>query len=509
MKKQNKVIQAHEAIKLVKDNNFLVIGGSGWGINEPSCLLKNLGQNYQNEKSPKNLTIYHCTGLGDQKEIGTDYLAHEGLVKRDIGGHWGMAPKMVQLAIDEKIEAYNLPQGVMSQMCQAVAANKPGVISKVGLNTFIDPRLEGGKMNSSAKEDIIKVIYLNGEEWLFYPKFNFDVCFIRGTTADLDGNITMEEEAAILENAAIAQATKNCGGVTIVQVKYLANRGELKAKDIKIPGIYVDYVVLDPNQMQTVESFYNPVLCGNFKAPFKNLKPLPLDKRKIVARRAAKELFPGAVVNLGFGIGAGVAAIAVEEGIIDDITFTVEQGSIGGMPVGGKEFGASYNPIVIIDQISQFNFYDGGGLDITFLGVAEVDQYGNVNASKTGKLLAGCGGFINISQNAKKVVFCANFTAKGLDLLIKNNQLFIKKEGSIKKFKSEVSQITFSGAYAKKLKQDVLYVTERAVFKLSEKGLVLTEVAPGIDLQKDILDLMEFRPIIAKDLGVMDEKIFK
>jgi len=191
MKKQNKVIQVHEAVKLVKDNDFLVIGGSGWGVNEPSCLLKNLGQNYQNEKSPKNLTIYHITGLGDQKEIGTDYLAHEGLVKRDIAGHWGMAPKMDKLALDEKIEAYNLPQGVMSQMCQAVAANKPGVISKVGLGTFVDPRLEGGKMNSSAKEDIVKVIHLNGEEWLFYSKFNFDVCFIRGTTADLDGNITM------------------------------------------------------------------------------------------------------------------------------------------------------------------------------------------------------------------------------------------------------------------------------------------------------------------------------
>lgn len=509
MKYKNKMIKAEEAMKLLKDNDFLAIGGSGWGVNEPSYLLKSLGEYYQKHMSPQNLTLFHCTGLGDLEEIGTDYLAYEGLVKRDIAGHWGMAPKMAKLAMDEKIEAYNLPQGVMSQMCAAVAANKPGVITKVGLRTFIDPRLEGGRMNKTAREQIIQVINLNGEEWLFYPKHNFDVCFIRGTTADLDGNISMEEEAAILENMSMAQATKNSGGKVIVQAKYLADRGEIKAKEVNIPGIYVDYIVLDPNQKQTVESYYNPVLSGRFKTPFKTLPSLPLDMKKVVVRRAAKEIFEGAVINLGYGIGSGVANIAAEEGMIDDITFTVEQGLIGGMPDSGRQFGTSYNPVAMIDQTSQFNFYDGGGLDLTFLGMAEVDQYGNVNSSKTGKMLAGCGGFINISQNAKKIVFCANFTAKGLSIDIINGKLNIKEEGKIKKFVSKVKQITFSGPYSIELKKEVLFVTERAVFNLSDKGLELIEIAPGIDLKKDVLNHMEFKPIISNNIKVMDENIFK
>lgn len=506
---KNKVISGNEAVCLVKNDDLLAILGSGGGVAEPSYLLKMLSERFQKEDLPRKLTLYHANGIGDKQEIGTDYLAYEGLVKRDVAGHWGMAPKMARLAQEEKIEAYNFPQGVMSQMYQAIAAGKPGVITKTGLRTFIDPRLEGGKMNKLAVEDIVKVIELEGEEWLFFPRFKINICFIRGTTADLDGNITMEQEAAILEGISIAQATKNSGGIVIAQVKYLAQRNTLKAQDIRVPGIYVDYIVVDPAQKQTCLAEYNPALCGAVSLPLESIPPLPLDERKIIARRAAKELFPGAIVNLGVGIPAGVASVTAEDGKLEEITFTVEQGLIGGIPVGGVIFGVSCNPVAIIDQTLQFNFYDGGGLDVAFLGMAQVDGVGNVNSSKTGALLAGCGGFINISQNAKKVVFCATFTAKGLCVEVGDGQLRILQEGKIAKFCTQVDQVTFSGIYAASVQQKVLYVTERAVFELSAEGLILIEIAPGVDLEKDILAYMAVRPIISASMRYMDEAIFR
>jgi propionate CoA-transferase len=506
---QSKVITGEQAVALIRDDDLLAIEGSGGGVTEASYLLKLLGERYQQEGRPRNLTLYHANGIGDHKKIGTDYLAIEGLVKRDIAGHWGMAPKMAKLAMAEKIEAYNYPQGVLSQMYPAIAANKPGVITKVGLHTFIDPRLEGGKMNKSATSDLVRLIEIDGEEWLFYPRIKIDVCFIRGTTADTNGNITMEQEAALLEGISIAQATKNCGGIVIAQVKYLADNGSLKAQDIRIPGIYVDYIVVDSEQKQTCAAEYNPALCGAVRIPYDRIPPLPLDERKVIARRAAKELFPGAVVNLGVGMPSGVAAVAAEGGIIDTITFTVEQGIIGGMPAGGVIFGVSYNPTAIIDQTLQFNFYDGGGLDVAFLGMAQTDQAGNVNASKTGELLAGCGGFINITQNAKKVVFCGTFTAKGLQVRVGDGRLAILREGQIAKFRTAVDQITFSGLYAGQIKQNVLYVTERAVFELHPEGLLLTEIAPGIDIEQDILAHMDFRPAIHANIKLMDTELFR
>ncbi len=506
---KGKVISGEEAARLIKNNDLVAIEGSGGGVTEPSYLLKMLGERYLKEAAPCDLTLYHCNGIGDKCEIGTDYLAHEGLVKRDIAGHWAMAPKMAQLAYEEKIEAYNFPQGVLSQMYPAIAGNKPGVFTKIGLQTFIDPRIEGGRMNRRATEELVKLIEIDGEEWLFFPKFKIDVCLIRGTTADTDGNITLEQEAAILEGISIAQAAKNSGGIVIAQVKYLAERGTLNAQEVRIPGIYVDYIVVDPQQKQTCEAEYNPALCGAVKVPLERIPPLPLDERKVVARRAARELFPGAVVNLGVGMPAGVAAVAAEEGLLDQLTFTVEQGLIGGVPAGGIIFGASYNPTAMIDQTHQFNFYDGGGLDIAFLGMAQADRHGNVNSSKTGKMLAGCGGFINITQNAKKVVFCGTFTAKGLQEEVAGGALRIVKEGQIRKFNAMVDQITFSGNFAKSIHQPVLYVTERAVFELTAEGLVLREIAPGIDLEKDVLAMMEFRPLIAPDLKEMDPRFFR
>ena len=503
-----KVISAEEAAKLIQDNQTVAILGSGGGVCEPSLLLEKIGERFQKEKAPKDLTIYHANGIGDKDHIGTDSLAFEGLVKCDIAGHWAMAPKMAQLALDEKIDAYNFPQGVLSQMYQAVAANKPGVITKTGLHTFIDPRIEGGKMNKRTTKDLVRVLELDGEEWLWYPAIKFDVGLVRGTSADVNGNITYEEEAAVLDGVSLAQAAHNSGGIVIAQVKYLSE-GNAHPKDVVIPGIYVDYIVVDDRQKQTCERVYDPALAGNLRTPFDTVPPLEIGPRKIVARRAAKELREGAIINLGVGMPDGVASVAREEGYLDQLHFTVEQGIIGGMPMGGIIFGVSHNADAMIDQTLQFNFYDGGGLDACFLGMAQADCKGNVNSSKTGRMLSGCGGAINISQNAKKVVFCGTFTAKGLKAEIKEGKLTILQEGQIHKFVKEADQITFSGQYAESIKQPVLYVTERAVFELKEGRMVLTEIAPGIDLQRDILAQMDFVPEVAEDLKVMDEDIFR
>ena len=487
----------------------VAIQGSGGGVAEPTALIYALRQRYLAESTPRDLTLCHATGLGDQDQIGADYLALPGLVKRDIAGHLGMAPKMARMIMDEQIESYNFPQGVLSQMYSTVAARQPGVFTKVGLHTYIDPRIEGGKMNAITTDDLVRVMEIDGEEWLFFPRFKFDVAFVRGTTADTKGNISCEEEAAILEGISIAQAAKACGGIVIAQVKYLAEAGSIDPRTVRIPGICVDYVVVDEQQKQTCLDFYNPAFSGEIKAPLERIAPLPLGPRKVVARRAAKELFAGAVVNLGVGMPSGVASVAAEEGIIDSLTFTVEQGIVGGMPAGGVIFGVSYNPEAIIEEDAQFNFYDGGGLDLAFLGMAQMDGAGNVNASKVPGMLSGCGGFINITQNAKKVIFCGTLTAKGLKCAVGDGRIDIEQEGSIRKFVDEVAQITFSGEYARTTGQQVLYVTERAVFELTPDGVVLKEIAPGIDLQSEVLDQMDFQPLVSDELALMDEGIFR
>lgn len=506
---RNKVVTAKEAIQLIQDGDWLAIQGSGGGVGEPGLLIKTLGERFQREGRPKNLTLCHSTGLGNQKDSGTDHLVLPGLVKCDIAGHLGMAPKMGQMILRNELEAYNFPQGVLSRMYSAVAAKKPGVITKVGLHTYVDPRLDGGKMNDITTEDLVKILDIEGEEWLFFPRFHFDVAFVKGTTADTKGNITSEQEGAFLENLSIAQAARNSGGIVIAQVKYLAQAGTLNPQHVKIPGIYVDYIVVDEQQTQTCLDVYNPGYCGHVKVPQEHFKPLPLDAKKVIARRAAQEIEEGAVVNLGFGIPSNIVPVAVEEGRIDEFTLTVEQGAIGGMPVGGVIFGVANNPEAIIPMDAQFHFYDGGGLDVAFLGMAQIDAAGNVNSSKVGKnMLAGCGGFIDITQNAKKVVFCGTFTAKGFRCDVGDGRLTITQEGAVQKFVEQVNQITFSGQYARELRQPVLYVTERAVFELTETGVKLIEIAPGIDLERDLLAQMEFRPILPEHLTVMDASLF-
>jgi propionate CoA-transferase len=419
---------------------------------------------------------------------------------------------MGALALANKIQAYNLPQGVITHLFRDIAAGKVGTITHVGLRTFVDPRVEGGRVNQITQEQLVEVVTIAGQERLFYRAFPIDIAFLRGTSADERGNVSMEREAGSLEATAIAQATKNSGGKVIVQVERVVQAGSLDPKLVKIPGIYVHAIVVadDPrDHMQTFAEAYNPAYSGETRIPVSRVPPLKLDGRKIIARRSAMELSPGAIINLGIGMPEAVAMVAGEEGMSGALTLTVEAGPTGGIPAGGLSFGAAINPEAILDHPVQFDFYDGGGLDMACLGMLEADEDGNVNVSRLGARLIGCGGFINISQNAKRVVFCGTFTAGGLDIAVVDGRLIIRHEGRVPKFKRRVEQITFSGAYAGQIGQPVMYVTERAVFELRDGCPCLTEIAPGVDLEKDILALMEFRPRVHPALKTMDARIFR
>ena len=507
---KSKIMAKDKVIKLIKDGDTVAVAGFV-GCAHPEDITFEIEENYLKNQTPKNLTLIFAAGQGDSGNRGLNHFGHEGLVSKVIGGHWALTPKLQKLALDNKIEAYNLPQGIISQLYRDIAAKRPGTITHVGLKTFIDPRIEGGKLNEITKEDIVELINIGEKEYLFYKTMPIDVVILRATYADEFGNATMEKEAAVLDATAMAQAAKNSGGIVIVQVEDVVSKGSLDPKKVKIPGIYVDAIVVakPENHMQTFSEHYNPSYSGEAKFLVNSISTMPLNERKIIARRAAMELVPNSVVNLGIGIPEGISIVANEEGIANEMTLTIESGGIGGVPSGGLSFGASTNPESILDQSSQFDFYDGGGLDVAFLGLAQCDKNGNINVSKFGPKIAGCGGFINISQNSKKVVYCGTFTAGGLKVKVENGKLNIESEGKFNKFIDTVEQISFSGEYAESIGQTVLYITERAVFKLENGGLVLEEIAPGVDLEKDILDHMDFRPRISENLKIMNEKIFK
>ena len=502
------IVSVDDAVARIPTGSTVAIQGSGGGVGEPTAVIAAIARRFLADGTPRDLTLVHATGLGDRDTIGTDLLAHPGLVRKDIAGHLGMAPRMARLIHENAVEGYNLPQGVISHLYTAIGGRKPGVFTKVGLGTFVDPRIEGGRVNEIAQDTMVEVIELRGTEWLFFPAFAINVAIIRGTVADTRGNIATYQEAAILEAISIAQAARACGGIVIAQVKYLTEAGTIPAQDVRIPGVFVDCVVVDPSQKQHTLTEYDPSLSGQVRIPLDRLETGELDVRTVIARRAARELQPGMVVNLGVGIPSHVAEVATETGVIDQITFTVEQGLIGGRPAGGVIFGVAHNPEAIISEDDQFTFYDGGGLDIAFLGMAELSGNGNVNVSKVGPMLSGCGGFINITQNAPRVVFCGTFTAQGLRCSVGGGRLRIDQEGKTKKCVATLGQITFSGEQARHNGQEVLYVTERAVFRLGENGPILIEIAPGVDLQRDVLDLMDFVPEIADPLATMDASCF-
>lgn len=505
-----KIVSLENAVKKIKDGSVVAVGGF-IGSGHAEAITAEIENSFLECGSPNNLTLIYAAGQGDSKDKGLNHFGHKGLVSKIVGGHWALCPKLQKLAVNNEVEAYNLPQGIISHMYRDIAAGKPGTISKVGLNTFVDPRLDGGRLNEKTKEDIVKVINIEDKEYLFYKAIPIDVAILRATYADEDGNATFDKEVATLDATSMAQAAKNSGGIVILQVEKIVAKGTLDPRKVKIPGIYVDAIVVSKPEahMQTYAELYNPAYSGEVKFPLSLTEPLPLDERKIIARRAAMELKPDSIINLGIGMPEGISSVANEEGMADTMTLTVESGPIGGVPANGLNFGASLNPSAILDQCNQFDFYDGGGLNLAFLGLAQCDKYGNINVSKFGTKIAGCGGFINITQNAKKVVYCGTFTASGLKIQAGNGKLDILNEGKVKKFIDAVEQITFSGYYASKIKQEVLYITERAVFRLGNEGLVLEEIAPGMDLERDILKNMTFKPIVSENLKLMDERIFK
>ena len=482
---------AQQAALLLRDEDTLLIGGSGGGHAVPDALLAAIGDRFRETGSPRQITAVPPVGLGVGKTRGAGHLAQEGLLKRVVSGTFVNSPAIARLALDEKIEAYTLPQGSMSQLMREMAAGRPGLMTRIGLHSFVDPRLQGGRQSRRAAEDLVELTRFRGEDYLFYKPFKVDVALVRGSAADEDGNISMEHEAVTLEMLSIAQAARRSGGIVIAQVKKVVPSGSLHPKMVKVPGILVDALVVEPNQWQTFETEDSAAYSGHLRVALEDIPKLPAGPRRVVARRGACELFEGAICNLGSGISTGIANVAAEEGVLRRVCLTNEQGNIGGAPASGNEAGAARSPDAQIDQPYQFDFYDGGGLDLAFLSFAEFDAEGNVNVSRFGGRIVGPGGFINISQGAKAVVFGGTLTANGAAKAVRR-----------------VEQVTFSGAFARERGQPVLYVTERAVFRLDDDGPELVEIAPGLDLQADVLGVMGFRPRISPMLREMDARLF-
>ena len=509
----SKVMTAKEALAMVEDGATVVSSGFQF-ITNAEELMKALETRFLETGAPRDLTIMHASGQGliGQLDLGLTHYAHEGLIKRYITGHFANNKAMIELANQDKIEVYNLPQGVICQMYRAAAAGKSGELTKVGLKTFVDPRLEGGKVTPRTKEDIVHLVDIKGEEYLFYDAPKIDIALIRGTTADRLGNVSMEEECGVIDSQDVAMAAKANGGKVFVQVKNYVEAGSLKPKDVIIPGNLVDGIIIttdiDKYHRQTPATIYDPAMAGIYKVQTTGAAPLELNDRKVIARRAAMELRPSSTVNLGIGIPESVATVAGEEGVTDEMILTIESGFIGGVPVGGLSFGSAVNHWAMLPMATQFDFYNGGGLQVAFLGFAEISPKGDVNSSKFNKRLAGCGGFIDISQFTPKMVFCGTMTAGGLKTSIENGKLSIISEGKQKKFLKEIEQVTFSSEYAVEHNQEVLVVTERCVFRLTKDGFILSEVADGIDIERDIIGQMEFTPLVQKDIKTMNPAIF-
>jgi acyl CoA:acetate/3-ketoacid CoA transferase len=493
---RDKFITADEAAALIRDGATVGVVGAGGGLMEPSTVFGAIERRFLETRHPNTLTLVHALGVGDRKEMGINRFAHQGLVKRVIGGHWVWSPRMQQLAREEKIEAYVLPAGVVMQLYREIGAGRPGLVTHVGLGTFVDPRLSGGRMNASAQASLVEVVTIDGEEWLRYKPFRIDVAIIRGTYADPHGNVSLIGEAANLDVHALALAAHNSGGKVIAQVRHGVEPRSLPARSVQVPGVLVDAIVVDSEQRTGYDIVVDPSLSGERRGVALPPPPQPFTARQAIARRAAAELADDDVVNYGFGVPDGVARLVAMRGDGDRYQQTIEHGAHGGTLLEGHLFGYARNPSAIIDAPAQFDFYSGGGLDVAFLGFGQIDAAGNVNVSKLGGLPVGPGGFIDIAQNARKVVFCGTFEAKGAQLATGDGRLRVERYGDVRKLVRAVDQITFSGAQALRQRQEAVYVTERAVFRLTADGLALTEIAPGVDLERDVLERMDFEPVL-------------
>lgn len=506
-------VSGAEAAAMIQDGSTVATIGMTL-VSASETILKAIEQRFLKTGSPNHLTLVHSCGQSD-RDRGIQHFAHEHMLSRIIGGHWGLQPRMMKLIAENRILAYCIPQGQFAQLYRSMAGGEPGKITKVGLGTFIDPRLDGGKMNEITKDapDIVDVVTIGGEEYMRYKPIPLDYCIIRGTYIDEYGNLSTEEEAMQLEVLSAVLACKKFGGRVIAQAKRKVAVGSLHCKRVTVPGIFIDAAVICDNpeedHRQTHSFAFDPAYCGDIKVPVEASERLPLTVRKLIGRRALMELSMDDVLNVGTGIPNDVVGpILAEEDVQSDVTITVESGIYGGIPMGGIDFGIAKNNFALIRHDDQFDYYNGAGVDVTFMGAGELDEKGNVNATRLGPNPTGAGGFIDITANAKHVVFCSTFTGKGLDCSFEDGKVHIHREGQLIKCVKKLQQISYNGEIARKKGQKMHYVTERAVFELRPEGLTLTEIAPGVDLQTQVLDLMEFRPLIAEDLRVMDEAIF-
>lgn len=519
------ILSATEAACLIQDG-WTVASAGFVGCGHAEAVTAALERRFLAQGSPRNLTLVYSAGQGDRAHRGVNHFGHDGLTRCIVGGHWRSAPKLSELALSERCAAFNLPQGVITQLYRAIAGGKPGVVTKIGLNTFVDPNLDGGAVNRTGLDEVrsgrmcfVEDLPVRGERWLLYPSFPVHCALIRGTTVDSRGNLSVENEAFHHELLAIAQAARNSGGIVIAQARRVVDHHE-NLHAIKVPGILIDHVVIsqsDDEHMMTFAEQDNPAYYTPWQgsaAPVRQVEPIPLDVRKVVQHRGLLELVARnpRVVNLGVGMPAGIGAVAEEEGV-SGFTLTVEAGPIGGTPADGLSFGASAYPEAVVDHPAQFDFYDGGGIDLAFLGLAEMDVCGNVNVSMFGeggkRIIAGVGGFINITQSAREVVFMGTLTAGGLVVEAKDGRLQIVQEGAIRKVLPVVSHLTFDAGYVAGLGRRILYLTERAVFEYRAGRLVLIEVAPGIDVASQVLAVCAPGVVVADDLRTMDVRIFR